>query len=285
MHPAAAPAALWDHIQEAAAFVRQPAVNNPPVGLVLGSGLGNFAEHVEVLGRIPFASIPHFPTAHVLGHKGEWVFADVAGTHVVIMNGRVHAYEGYAMHEVTFGVRVMRALGVHTVVLTNAAGGVNPTYYPGDLMVLADHINLTGMNPLLGPNDERLGPRFPDMTHLYTQALRRALHQCGATQGVPLREGVYAGLSGPNYETPAEIRYLQRIGVDAVGMSTVAEAIVARHMGMRVAGLSVISNHAAGIMPQPLSHAEVTDVGRQVEPQVLRLLTAFIPQAAQLINS
>ena len=285
MHPAAAPTALWDQIQEAAAFVRQPAVSNPPVGLVLGSGLGNFADHVKVLKRIPFASIPHFPTSHVEGHKGEWVIADVAGTQVVIMNGRVHAYEGYAMHEVTFGVRVMHALGVHTLVLTNAAGGANPNYYPGDLMVLSDHINLTGMNPLLGPNDARLGPRFPDMTHLYTQSLRRALHQCGASQGVPLREGVYAGLSGPNYETPAEIRYLQRIGVDAVGMSTVAEAIVARHMGMRVAGLSVISNHAAGIMPQALSHAEVTDVGRQVEPQVLALLTAFIPKAAQLSTS
>lgn len=282
MHPVAAPTDLWDRIEQAAALLREPAAPVPQVAVVLGSGLGSFADHLHVRKRVPFAKIPHFPTAHVEGHRGEMVFADIENVPAVIMNGRVHAYEGYPMHDVTFGIRVMRALGAHSVVLTNAAGGVNPHFAPGDLMVLADHLNLTGHNPLVGPNESRLGTRFPDMTHLYTPALRQRMHMCGATQGVSLKEGVYAGLLGPSFETPSEIRYLQRIGADAVGMSTVGEAIVARHMGMRVAGLSVISNHAAGISPNPLSHAEVQEVGRMVEQKVLRLLTAFIPQAAQV---
>jgi purine-nucleoside phosphorylase len=255
---------LSQHMEEAVAYLREGAAPAPRLGIVLGSGLGAFADRLTGAQRVPYSAIPHFPTPHVEGHAGELVLGALHGVPLAVMSGRVHYYEGHGMEHVTFPVRVLRGLGVQKLLVTNAAGGVNPTFQPGDFMVIHDHINLTGASPLRGSNDARLGPRFPDMSEAYSVAGRQAWHCAAREVGASLREGVYAGLAGPNYETPAEIRMLQRLGCDAVGMSTVAEVIVARHAGLEVAGLSVITNRAAGLSATPLSHAEVTEIAGKV---------------------
>ncbi len=262
----------YAHIQEAVELVRRASALAPRVGVVLGSGLGAFAERVGARLVLPYRTIPHFPVSGVAGHAGELVLGTLDGVPCAVMSGRVHYYEGYDMQQVTFPMRVLAALGIETVLVTNAAGSVNPSYEPGSFMVISDHLNLTGANPLRGPNDERLGPRFPDMSSAYPAAARRALHEAGRAVGLTLYEGVYAGLAGPSYETPAEIRMLQRLGADAVGMSTVAEVIAAVHGGVTVAGLSVITNQAAGLGRTALSHDEVKQMGARVQGVLTDLL-------------
>jgi len=271
-----APVSLYGDIQEAVAAIRDVTDLKPRVGLVLGSGLGAFAEQLENRSVIPYGDIPYFPESRVAGHAGQLVIGTMGGVACAIMSGRVHFYEGHGLERVTFPVRVLAGLGVQELIVTNAAGSVNPAFDPGDLMVIVDHINLTGDNPLRGPNDERLGPRFPDMTEAYHVAGRAALHEAAREAGMTLREGVYAGLLGPSYETPAEIRMLQRLGADAVGMSTVAEVIAAVHAGLNVAGLSVITNRAAGLGHAKLSHEEVKEIGHKVEGLLSKLLRGAI---------
>ncbi|MED4959396.1 purine-nucleoside phosphorylase [Paenibacillus macerans] len=265
-------------IRDAADYIRSRAAHTPKVGLILGSGLGVLADHIEQPVTIAYKDIPYFPQSTVDGHAGELLIGTVQGTAVVLMKGRFHMYEGYGPELTAFPVRVMKELGVSTLLVTNAAGGVNTSYSPGDLMLISDHINLTGKNPLIGPNDGELGPRFPDMSQAYSRRLRETARQVAAEKGVPLQEGVYAGLLGPSYETPAEIRMLRTLGADAVGMSTVSEVIVARHAGLEVLGISCISNMAAGILDQPLSHAEVMETTDRVREKFLSLVLAIIPK-------
>lgn len=265
-------------IRDAADYIRSRAAHTPKVGLILGSGLGVLADHIEQPVTIAYKDIPYFPQSTVDGHAGELLIGTVQGTAVVLMKGRFHMYEGYGPELTAFPVRVMKELGVSTLLVTNAAGGVNTSYSPGDLMLISDHINLTGKNPLIGPNDGELGPRFPDMSQAYSRRLRDTARQVAGEKGVPLQEGVYAGLLGPSYETPAEIRMLRTLGADAVGMSTVSEVIVARHAGLEVLGISCISNMAAGILDQPLSHAEVMETTDRVREKFLSLVLAIIPK-------
>lgn len=268
---------------EAAAAVRAHTSQQPLIGMVLGSGLGSLADTIENPDVIPFAAIPHWPVSTVHGHHGRLVIGNLEGRPVMALQGRVHLYEGYSPAQITLPVRVMRRLGVNTLILTNAAGGINARYKPGDLMLIKDHLNLPGIagqNPLRGPNDDSFGPRFPDMTQVYDPALRR-LAQATATQlGFSLQEGVYAFVAGPSYETPAELRLLQLVGADAVGMSTVPSAVVARHAGMRVLGVSTITNLALPDPPpdQVISHEEVLEVGRLVIPRLTSLLRSLISQ-------
>jgi len=266
------------HIREAAAFIRGKTPHRPEIALILGSGLGVLADHVEDAAVIAYEDIPHFPLSTVEGHAGELVVGRLAGRTVVIMRGRFHMYEGYGPELTAFPVRVMKELGARTLVVTNAAGGINTSFEPGDLMLITDHLNLTGRNPLVGPNDPELGPRFPDMSEAYSRRLRAIALETAREQGIGLREGVYAGLLGPSYETPAEIRMLRALGADAVGMSTVAEVIAARHAGLEVLGISCISNMAAGILDQPLSHEEVMETTERVKSRFLALVTGVIPR-------
>lgn len=254
---------------------------SPVVGVVLGSGLGGFADTLQGLVKIPYGDLPHMVTSTVAGHAGNLCFGRSADVPVVCMQGRVHLYEGHEVDRVVQGVRVMARLGVRCVLITNAAGGLAPTWSPGDLMVIADHINMTGNSPLIGLDDEAFGPRFPDMSEAYDRGLRETLHGVAREAGVPLREGVYAAMLGPQYETPAEIRMLRAIGADAVGMSTVSEVIALRHMGVRVGGLSCITNLAAGVGARPLAHAEVEATARSSEAALLKLLTGWIACAGQ----
>ncbi|MNI47260.1 Purine nucleoside phosphorylase 1 [compost metagenome] len=265
-------------IQEAANYIRSRGDVAPKVGLILGSGLGVLADYIEEAIEIDYKDIPHFPTSTVEGHAGELLIGTVKGTPVVLMKGRFHMYEGYDPELTAFPVRVMKELGVTTLLVTNAAGGVNTSYNPGDLMLISDHINLTGRNPLIGHNDPELGPRFPDMSQPYSRSIRELAKEIAGKNNVPLQEGVYAGLLGPSYETPAEIRMLRTIGADAVGMSTVSEVIVARHAGLDVLGISCISNMASGILDQPLSHAEVMETTDRVREKFLNLVLAIIPE-------
>jgi len=235
-------------IEEAAAFIRSTTDVRPEIGLILGSGLGVLGDELEDAVTIPYEDIPHFPVSTVEGHAGELLIGKLQGRSVVLMRGRFHMYEGYEPERTALPVRVMKALGVTTLLVTNAAGGVNLGYKPGNLMLISDHINLTGRNPLIGPNDNALGVRFPDMSDAYSSRLRKIAKDTAAELGFSVQEGVYVGLLGPNYETPAEIRMLRTLGVDAVGMSTVSEVIVARHSGIEVLGISCISNMAAGIL-------------------------------------
>jgi len=267
-----------EQVEEAAAWIRGRTDARPEIGLILGSGLGVLAEAMKGATAIPYREIPHFPVSTVAGHAGELVVGEAAGRPVVLMNGRFHLYEGYPAQAVAFPVRVMKALGVHTLVVTNAAGGINTTFQPGDLMLIEDHLNLTGQNPLVGPNDESIGPRFPDMSEAYSARLRELARAVAEQQGLRLVSGVYAGLLGPSYETPAEIRMLRALGADAVGMSTVTEVIAARHAGLEVAGISCISNMAAGILPQPLSHREVMETAERVKERFLGLITGLLPR-------
>lgn len=264
-------------IQEAADYIRSVTAIEPEIGLILGSGLGILAELVQDAVTIAYHDIPHFPKSTVEGHAGELLIGKIEGRSVVLMKGRFHMYEGYGPELTAFPVRVMKAIGVKQLLVTNAAGGVNTTYKAGDLMLISDHLNMTGRNPLIGPNDPKLGVRFPDMSEPYSKRLREVAKQVASSQGFTFQEGVYAGLLGPNYETPAEIRMLRTLGADAVGMSTVSEVLVARHAGIEVLGISCISNMAAGILDQPLSHEEVMETAEQVREAFLKLIVGIIP--------
>ena len=255
---------LQDKITAAAVYLASRVANRPQVALVLGSGLGDYADTLENAVRIPYAQIPNFPQPTVEGHAGAFVFGKKQGRDVVVLQGRVHYYEGLSMQEITLPVRVLAAMGVKTLVLTNAAGGVNLGYKPGTLMLICDHINFSGANPLIGKNLEKFGPRFPDVSDLYTAALREKIKKQAAEHQIPLEEGVYLMCSGPNYETPAEIRAFRTLGADAVGMSTVPEALVAGHSGLQVVGVSCITNMAAGVLPARLSHGEVMETAAKV---------------------
>ncbi len=260
-------------IEEAAAAVRRPLTDLPQVGIILGSGLGGVAEAVEAAAVIPYTEIPHFPQVTVEGHAGRLVIGRLEGQTVMVMQGRAHYYEGYSMARLTLPIRVMQVLGVETLIVTNAAGGLNPGFSPADVMIIRDHINLIGMagqSPLRGPNLDRFGPRFPDMTRAYDPALRALALQVAREAGIPVHEGVYVCLAGPNFETPADVRFLRMIGADAVGMSTVPEVIVARHGGMRVLGISGISNVLTG-EDEPAAettHEEVLEAGRLLAPRL-----------------
>jgi purine-nucleoside phosphorylase len=270
--------------EHAAKFILSKTKLRPKIALVLGSGLGAFADELADAMKIPYAKIPGFPRSTAIGHAGRLVIGNVGTIAVAAMQGRVHAYEGYSPKEVVFPMRVLGRMGIRAAILTNAAGGINLEYKQGALVVLRDHINLQGTNPLVGPNDERFGPRFPDMTQAYTIAYREAALVEAKRLGIEVREGVYAALSGPSYETPAEIRYLRTIGADLVGMSTVPEVIVARHMGIRVLGISCVTNMAAGILDQEINHAEVMETGERVKTQFVALLRAVIPRVAGDLN-
>lgn len=253
-------------------------MSNHPVGIVLGSGLGAFADTIEQRTEMHYRDIPGWPVSTAEGHAGKLVAGKLGSTDVIVLAGRAHLYEGYSPSQVVFGIRELARRGAKSVILTNAAGGINLAYRPGDLVLISDHINLTGANPLTGPNDESAGPRFPDMTEVYCAEFRKIAHAAAKSFGLKLKEGVYAGLLGPSYETPAEIRYLRSIGADLVGMSTVHEAIGAAHAGMKVLGLSCVTNMAAGILPRKLAHSEVLAAGEQVRDTMVTLLTAIAPQ-------
>jgi purine-nucleoside phosphorylase len=262
--------------KEAVAYIEPKLTEKPTIGLVLGSGLGVLADEIENPVVIPYSEIPGFSSSTVVGHKGQLVIGKLEGKQVVAMQGRFHYYEGHSLDAVVFPIRVMKLLGVETIVVTNAAGGINESYRPGDLMLIRDHINMTFRNPLIGPNDESFGVRFPDMSEAYSKQLRALAKEVAQEQGIELQEGVYVGLLGPSYETPAEIRMLRILGGDAVGMSTVPEVIVARHMNMKVLGISCISNMAAGILEQPLSHEEVMETTEKVKTQFLTLVHGIV---------
>jgi purine-nucleoside phosphorylase len=264
--------------QAAAKFILAKTKLRPRIGLVLGSGLGSFANEIPGAVRIDYKNIPHFPRSTAIGHAGRMVIGKVADVPVAVMQGRVHFYEGYSAHEVIFPMRVMSRMGIRAVVLTNAAGGIDRSYKQGCLVVLRDHINLQGTNPLIGPNDEHFGERFPDMTRVYWKAYQAAALEEGKRLDIEIAEGVYAGLSGPSYETPAEIRYLRAIGADLVGMSTVPEVIAAAHLGIRVLGISCVTNMAAGILDQPITSEEVMETGERVKADFVALLRAMIPR-------
>ena len=266
---------LPEQIQEAVSTIRKHTDIEIDVGMVLGSGLGRLADEVENPTSLDYADIPHFPQSTVPGHAGELVLGKFQGRKVAIMRGRVHFYEGQTLQKLTFPVRVMRALGARYLVVTNSAGGINPTFVPGDLMLLSDHINMTGSNPLIGKNYEELGPRFPPMSRAYDGELRREARRVAAKIGVDLKEGVYTALSGPSYETPAEIRFLDRIGSDAVGMSTVPETIVANHAGMKVLGISCITNvlHSG---PSTDTHEDVLEAANGASQKLIALVKGMI---------
>lgn len=265
----------------AAQFILARTPLHPKVGLVLGSGLGAFADSLSDSARVPFAEIPNFPCSTAVGHAGRMVVGNAGAVAVAAMQGRVHCYEGYSAQQVTFPIRVFGRMGVRAVILTNAAGGINLSYSQGALVLIRDHINLQGVNPLAGANDDRFGVRFPDMTHAYAPEYRTIAREEAKKLGTELHEGIYAGLPGPSYETPAEIGYLRRIGADLVGMSTVAEVITARHMNLKVLAISCVTNMAAGILDQPLSHAEVMETGERVKAKFEALLRAVLPLVAK----
>ena len=268
----------WSLAGEAADFILSKTSLRPRLALVLGSGLGAFADDLEDRVVLPYLSIPHFPISSAEGHAGNLVIGRVGDIAVAAMQGRVHYYEGHSMLRVTFPMRVFCRLGIKGVLLTNAAGGIGAQLKPGCLVVLSDHINLQGTNALIGTNEDRFGPRFPDMTEAYSKELRTLALAEGGRQNVDIYEGVYAAVPGPSYETPAEIRFLRTIGADVVGMSTVAEVVVARHCGMKVLAISVVTNMAAGIVDQPINHAEVLEIGQRIKGQFSALLRSLIPQ-------
>jgi purine-nucleoside phosphorylase len=267
---------VFERVEEAAAAVRARCGELPQTAIVLGSGLGDFADTLLDAIATPYGELPHWPASRVVGHAGRLVIGNVAGRRIAALSGRAHFYEGHDLSTVAFATRVMGRLGVKQIVLTNAAGGINTGFAQGALMVIDDHINLLGTNPLVGPNDDRFGPRFPDMTEVYSSRLRTIADAAARARGVPISHGVYVAVHGPSYETPAEIRYLRTIGADAVGMSTVPEAIVARHMGVEVLGISCITNMAAGVLPQPINHEEVLETTRRVRGSFVSLLEGVI---------
>lgn len=269
---------VYEQIREAAAFIGQSGSFTPEVGIVLGSGLGDYADTAADRTVIPYADIPHFKRVSVAGHAGRLVLGQIAGKNVAILQGRYHYYEGHHIRDVVFPVRVLAGLGIQKLLLTNAAGGINRNLEPGDLMIIRDHLNLMGTNPLRGTNEDRLGTRFPDMSRAYDPEMRRIIAEGMRALGMPVKTGVYVALTGPSYETPAEIKMFSVLGADAVGMSTVPEVIAARHMGVKVAAISCISNLAAGISDQPLSHQEVTETADRVKSNFIGLLNRVIPE-------
>jgi len=271
---------LHARAEHAARTIRARINIDPRVALVLGSGLGGLADEFQEAVAIPYDEIPGFVTSTAQGHAGRLVAGKLENVPVVAMQGRVHYYEGYSLQEVTFPVRTFKLLGIRTLILTNAAGGINVEFNQGALMVISDHLNLMGVNPLIGPNDESFGPRFPDMSEVYSRELQELVVEEAKAMGVEVRRGVYAALSGPSYETPAEIHMFRNFGADAVGMSTVPEAIVARHMGMEVVGISCITNMAAGISDQPINHQEVMETGNRVKETFAALLRRVIVKAS-----
>jgi purine-nucleoside phosphorylase len=271
--------------ESAAQFLLSKTSLRPKVGLVLGSGLGAFADDLSEAVRIPYAQIPSFPRSTAIGHAGQMVIGKAGTVPVTVMQGRVHLYEGYSPEEVVFPIRVFARMGILALILTNAAGGINLEYKQGALVVISDHLNLQGRNPLAGPNDDRFGPRFPDMTQAYWKPYRAIALAEARRLGTTIYEGVYAGLLGPNYETPAEIRYLRTIGADLVGMSTVAEVIAARHMGLKALAISVVTNMAAGILDKPIRHEEVLETGERVKGQFVALLRAVLPRVSADVGS
>lgn len=275
----------WEFVgaEAAAKFILRKTKLRPTIALVLGSGLGGFADEFAGSVKIPYAKIPNFPQSTAVGHAGQLVLGTVEGVEVVAMQGRVHLYEGYSVKEVTFPVRVFSRMGVKAVVLTNAAGGINKEFTQERLVVIRDHINLQGVNPLSGPNEEHFGPRFPDMSEAYDKKFRALALAEGRRLGINLGEGVYVALAGPSYETPAEIQYLRTIGADLVGMSTVPEVIAARHSGIRVLGISCVTNAAAGVLDQPLDHKQVLETAQRVKGQFIALLRGVIPDVVSAL--
>jgi len=268
----------FEDIQRAADLVRSRIPCAPTIGVVLGSGLGALAGRLASPVSLRYDDIPGWPPSRIVGHEGRLVAGSIAGRAVAVLSGRAHFYEGHDLQTVVFGTRVLGLLGVRTLILTNAAGGINTTFAQGALMVIDDHLNFMGSNPLIGPNNDRLGPRFPDMSAVYAPRLRAIAHQVAGELGIPIAHGVYVGLHGPSYETPAEIRAFRTLGADAVGMSTVPEAIAARHMGIEVMGISCITNMAAGVLPDPLNHNEVMETARRVGSQFVALVEGIIGQ-------
>jgi purine-nucleoside phosphorylase len=268
-------------IEEARRVIQSRTSLRPGIGVVLGSGLGAFADALAEATEIPYPEIPGWPASTAVGHAGKLVLGRLDGTQVAVMAGRAHLYEGHSAAQVVLGVRVLHSLGVRKMVFTNAAGGINLSLERGELVLISDHINLQGSNPLVGPNDETLGPRFPDMSDAYCRECREVAKEVAAELRIPIGEGVYAAMLGPSYETPAEIRFLRIIGADLVGMSTVAEVIAANHLGMKVLGISCVTNMAAGILPQKLSHQEVLETGTMVRDTMLKFLRVLLPRLAR----
>lgn len=269
---------LIKKLEETAAYMRNRFSQKPEIGIILGSGLGTLVEDIVEGVNIPYEDIPHFSSTTVIGHPGRVVVGKFAGKVVMTMQGRFHYYEGYSMQQVAYPVRLMGWMGIHTLLVTNASGGINSNFSPGDLMVIRDHINLMGDSPLRGPNENSLGPRFPDMTEAYPQFLRRLAYRAAVSAGVRLQEGIYAGIPGPSYETPAEINFLRTAGADAVGMSTVPEVIAANHQGIKVLGISCITNMAAGILQKKLVHEEVMEVAKQAQGKFRGLLRNILQE-------
>ena len=270
---------LKEQIEAAAGYVRGKTRVTPKIGLILGSGLGALADQIDADATIPYAEIPEFPRSTIEGHAGRLVLGHLEEKPVVAMQGRVHYYEGYTLQQVVFPVRVMHALGVDALIVSNAAGGINRQWHAGDLMIIADHINFTGSNPLMGPNDPELGPRFPDMSQPYDREFISLAERAALAEGIAIRKGVYVGVPGPSYETAAELRMLGRWGADVVGMSTVPEVIAARHMGMRVLGITAITDMATGEQVQKVTHEEVITVAKEIEPKFIRLVGRILREA------
>ncbi|OZU90050.1 purine-nucleoside phosphorylase [Virgibacillus indicus] len=268
-------------INEASSYIQDKLGAKPSLGLILGSGLGVLADEIQNPVIIPYKDIPHFPESTVAGHKGRLVAGNIEGKQVIAMQGRFHFYEGYSMKQVTFPVRVMKQLGIESIIVTNAAGGINTSFSPGDLMVITDHINNMGSNPLIGKNNDELGARFPDMSECYDREYIQLAGKCAEELGITIQKGIYVGNTGPTYETPAEIKMLRTLGGDAVGMSTVPEVIVAGHAGLRVLGISCISNMAAGILDQPLTHTEVIETTEKVRDDFLHFIKKIISRLPQ----
>lgn len=275
----------FDTAESAAVFILSQTLLRPKIGVVLGSGLGAFADAIDNAITVPYSQVPGFPRSTVIGHEGRMIIGEIGGIPVAVMQGRVHQYEGYAPQQVIFPVRVFGRMGVQSMVLTNAAGGINLDFNQGALVLIKDHINLQGRNPLVGASDERFGPRFPDMTHAYCQAYRDVARKEASKLNISLHEGIYAAVLGPSFETPAEIRFLRTIGADLVGMSTVAEVIAARQMGIKVLGISCVTNMAAGVLDQPITHAEVLETGTRVAGNLVSLLSAVLPRIAADVDT
>lgn len=267
-----------EDIQQAVQYIKEKTTAQPELGLILGSGLGALAEEIQDAVSIPYSEIPHFAKSDAIGHANELVIGQLNGKTVLAMKGRFHYYEGFTLDEVTFPVRVMKALGIENMIVTNACGAVNESFKAGELMIISDHLNLVGSNPLIGPNNDELGTRFPDLSNVYNRDLRQLAKDIAAKQNLKVNEGVYAWWSGPTYETPAEIRMIRTLGADAVGMSTVPEAIVATHAGMKVLGISCLTNMAAGILDQPLNHEEVIEVASKVRTSFIGLIKEIIEE-------
>jgi purine-nucleoside phosphorylase len=273
---------VYSTIKEIAGSIREHCREQPSLGLILGSGLGSYAELLCKRRVIPFSQLPHFPSSTVRGHPGNLIIGNVEDTCIIVLQGRIHLYEGYSISEVALPTRVLGCLGIRQLIVTNAAGGINPAFKPGDLMLITDHINMMWTNPLIGINREEWGPRFPDMSEAYDPGLREIALRVARDLRLGIRQGIYIGFSGPSYETPAEIRMCRMLGADAVGMSTIPEVIVANHMGIRVLGISCIANMAAGILPQRLTHEHVMNMANKVEEKVAALLGGLIPRLKEI---